>query len=282
MKIKLLADSACSVPKHIIEKYDIEILPLGIIFDGKEYKDGVTITDEQFFKMQETCEKNPTTSQVNQYEWKEAFEKFLGEYDHLVVMTLSSKLSGTYQSAQHVINELGAKNIHLFDTQGVSIPCGLCVYETAKVIASGADIETVKKSAQSFIDRVDVYATFESLKYLKAGGRMSSLTALIGSMLKVKIILSCRNGEVAGIEKVISTKKALRRIKDIVKEDFDPTMSMFFGEGDHKDFALSLAREYQEELGISDWELAPIGATVGVHTGPRSVGVAYFKKPKAF
>ncbi len=279
MKIKLIADSACSIPKDVAEKYDIEVVPLGIIFGSEQFKDGVTITDEEFFERQVNGEITPTTSQINQYEWQDVFEKFLPDYDYLAVVTLSSKMSGTNQSAHNAAKELGVVDkIHIYDTLSVSIPSGLVTFEIARMIERGASIEEIDKTAPKLVEKVDVKATFDSLKYLRDGGRLSNMAAFIGTMLKVKVILSTKDGLVHASEKVISTKKTLKRIKEIVKEEADFSMPMFFGEGGYKDTVLEFARQYQEELGISDWVLAPIGCTVGVHTGPKSFGVAYFKK----
>ncbi|MFI3167800.1 MAG: DegV family protein [Bacillota bacterium] len=278
MKIKLITDSACSVPKDIAEKYDIEIVPLGIVFGSEEFKDGVTITTDEFFERQVSGENYPTTSQVNQYEWQDCFNKFLGEYDHLVVMTMSSVMSGTHQSAVNAIKELGADNIHLFDTESVSVPCGLCVYAVAQFMQTCDDIEEIKKVAQNYINRVDVYATFESLKYLKAGGRLSTVSAIIGTMLKVKIILSTKDKVVTGVEKVISSKKAMRRIKEIVEKYHDPSMPMIFAKGTNHEEVVAVMNDYQQSFDLKEALLASIGCTVGTHTGPGSFGVAFFRK----
>ncbi len=279
MKIKLIADSACSIPKDIAEKYDIEVVPLGIIFGNSEFKDGVTITDEEFFDRQVNGEITPTTSQINQYEWREVLEKFLDAYDYILVVTLSSKMSGTNQSAHNAVKELGVEGkVKIYDTLSVSIPSGLVAFEIARMIERGACVDEIDKRVPTLIEKVEVRATFDSLKYLRDGGRLSNMAAFMGSMLKVKVILSTKDGLVHASEKVISTKKTLKRIKEIVKEKADLSMPIFFGEGGYKDEVLEFAREYQESLGISDWALAPIGCTVGVHTGPKSFGVAYFRK----
>ncbi|MFI3163803.1 MAG: DegV family protein [Bacillota bacterium] len=279
MKIKLIADSACSIPKDVAEKYDIEVVPLGIIFGNEQFKDGATITDEEFFERQVNGGITPTTSQINQYEWGEVFKKFLDDYDYIAVVTLSSKMSGTNQSAHNAAKELGAVDkIHIYDSFSVSIPSGLIAFEIARMIERGASIEEIDKKAPVLIEKADVKATFDSLKYLRDGGRLSNMAAFIGTMLKVKVILSTKDGLVHASEKVVSTKKTLKRIKEIVREEADLSMPIFFGEAAYKEKALEFAREYQEELGISDWALAPIGCTVGVHTGPKSFGVAYFRK----
>ncbi len=277
MKIKLIADSACSVPSDIVEKYDIEIVPLGIIFGNEEFKDGVDITDSEFFEKLKNSGVNPTTSQVNQYEWQEVLGKYTKDFDHVIVMTLSSKMSGTHQSAKNAISELGASNIHLFDTQTVSIPAGLIVYATAQYIATGAEIEQVLQKAQDYINTVDVYATFESLKQLKAGGRISHMSAIIGTVLKVKIVLTAKNGMVHAHDKVISSKKALRRIKEIFMEDFNPDLPILFGEGDFKETVTKIANEYHEDFGITNYIVTSLGSTISTHTGPQSFGVAYFR-----
>ncbi len=279
MKIKLIMDSACSISAEIAKRYNIEIVPLGIIFGCEQFKDGVTISSEEFFERQEFSGVTPTTSQINQYEWSEVFGKFVDEYDYLAVVTLSSKLSGTWQSAQNAVNEMGLQDkIHIYDSMSVSISSGLVGIEIARMIAKGASIEEIDEIAPKLIERVDVKATFESLKYLRDGGRLSNMGAFIGNMLKVKVILSTKDGLVHASEKVISTKKTLKRIKELVRTEADLSMPILFGEGGYMDQTLLYAREYQEELSISDYDVAPIGSTVGVHTGPRSFGVAYFRK----
>ena len=277
MKIKLITDSAADLSKDMIKKYDIEVVPLKIIFGDEEFIDGVTISNKEFYDKLEAGIHHPKTSQVNQFEFEEVFKKYDSD-TAIILTTLSSDLSGTYQSAMNAKMAVGRDNIYIFDTRSVSIGQGAITWEIARLIQNGTDFETIQKEIPKLIKNLRVYATFETLKFLKAGGRMSGMLATIGEVLKLKVILTTRNGLVMSDEKVIGTKKAFKTLKNHLSEEADKSRAIYYGIADKPEMKAEYVDTFNDEIKINNFEIFDIGPTVGTHVGRGAFGVTFFVK----
>lgn len=276
MAIKIITDSTSELDKNIQKKYGIEVIPLHIIFGEKEYVDGVDISKKEFFEKLEKSSELPKTNQINEYQFVEAFDKY--KQDTLLVILISSELSGTYNSALQA-KKATNNDIHIIDSRNVSFGLGAIVIETAKFIASSGenDIDKIINHINMLIEKARVVAVVDTLRYLKAGGRLSSFGALLGGIFNIKPIIEVVGGKVISTGKARGTKNAFV----IMKQKYDQR---------NKDYSiyLSSANSQQkiEELMNFDTELKDtkkecileIGCTVGVHSGPGAVGVIYFDK----
>ena len=187
--IQIICDTMNDVPKEIVEKYNIEILPATIVFDGIEYKAGVDIEGDEFYKMLRSSNSMPTTSQVTYATFKDTFEKYLDEGKKILYLSGSSAASGTYQSAMIAKNDIESDDIHIFDTYSLCIGGGMLITEAAIMAQESNDIDYIINKLNEYKEKVEVYFSVDSLDYLHKGGRISGTKATIGTILNIKPIL---------------------------------------------------------------------------------------------
>ena len=276
-KIKLFTDSAADLPQLSRDKYDISIVPLSIIFEDEEFKDQVTLSTEDFWERLLQAEKLPSTNQVNPHEFAEAFEPYIKEGYTILYVGLSSRLSGTLQSATIAKELLATDQIHIFDSKSASIGESLLLIRAGEMLEAGHSIEEIWQALER--DREESFAFFivDSLTHLVKGGRLTKTQGLLGSMLSIKPILKITaEGTIEVEEKVRSTKKALQTIVDKAKEhntnlsDKRVAIVHTYGAATVPD----LIELVKQELGPREIVQGLIGSTIGTHAGPG--GVALF------
>ncbi|WXR61630.1 DegV family protein [Peptostreptococcaceae bacterium AGR-M142] len=277
MKIKLIGDSLCDIPKEIKEKYDIEIIPLTIIFDDKEYKDGIDLTNDEFYKKLKESKILPKTSQITPIEFKLVFEKYLEEYDKVIYISGSSKVTGTYKSALSAKENLNSDKIEVFDSQQLSFGYGFILFEIAKFMKD-KNIEEIREKINALVDKVECIFSVETLEYLKKGGRLSSTKAAIGTILNIKPILKIEDGQVKQIDQARGSKKSIDKLIEIMINDnpCDDDIAIFSGDAGDKESILKerLILKMQPKNIIK----GTVGATIGTHSGPGIVALMYIKK----
>lgn len=206
-KIKIITDSTADLPKDIIEKYDIEVIPLFVSFGDKVYKDGVDIKLEQLFTKIEKENVFPQTSQVNPQRFYEYYKKYIDKGYSIISIHISSKMSGTYQSACLAKDMLDSDNIIVIDSNNVTSGLGLLVIKACKLKDEGLFIEEIVKGVKETIPHIKSVLAFETLDYLVKGGRLSKTAGFIGNVLGIKPILAVENGEMVVKDKVRGSKK---------------------------------------------------------------------------
>ncbi|WP_430885691.1 DegV family protein [Fusibacter sp. JL216-2] len=278
MGYKIIADSVSDIPKDIREALDIEIVPLEVNFPGKSYKDSLELDSKAFFKMLKESEALPTTSQVNPGEFIEVFKKHLAEEDELILVTLSSKLSGTYSAAVTARSFLDANDkITIIDSESVSLGYGLMVVEAARMKSQGVSKEDVIEHIKSRIGKVENIFVFDTLTYLHKGGRLSAGEAMIGGLLNIKPIITVEEGELKPLDKVRGRKRTIDWVIERMKAsetDFNnATVAIYHG--DDCDYMEAFRSRIENELGVKNWIIGEVGAVVGTHSGPGCVAISY-------
>ena len=266
--IKIVCDSMSDVPDIIIEKYDVEIVPLTVIFNGVEYIDGVDINNKQFYKMLRESEVMPKTSQVTYSQFKEVFEKYK---DHEVLyIGGSSSASGTYQSAVIAKND-GYENVHVFDTQNLSTGSALFVIKACEMREKGYSIEEIIENLNLLKGSEELIASVDTLEYLKKGGRISSTKAMIGNLLSIKPILTVENGLVSQKSQVRGKKhiysELVKYIADTYNNDLEDK-TVILGCGDNEEDLETLKNHLTEECKVKDVYNVNIGCGICSHAGP--------------
>lgn len=286
MKVNILTDSTADLTKELINEHDIKVYPLNIYFGEEEYIDGVTINHREFFDKLAVCKELPTTSQIAVGKLKELFIKYTDNNEEVVVITLSSKLSGSFNSAVLVresLEEERKKRVHLIDSMSVTL--GLCniVLEACKLRDKGLNASEIETEINRIKNKSTLIALIEDYKYLVMGGRLSKATAFMGSTLNIIPVVEITGGEVVPIKKVRGKKKGYQFIIDKAREyGIDTSKAFFMGHIDDKEAYASFSKymfDNFEEL--KDIDISPvknIGAVVGTHAGPHCVGIAFFKK----
>lgn len=276
-KIKLFTDSAADLPLEYKNKYEIEVVPLSVIFGTEEFKDQVTLSMDEFWEKMLTKTDLPSTNQVNPHDFVEAFKPYLEQDCTILYIGLSSRLSGTLQSATIAKQLLHTEKIHIFDSKSASIGETLLLIRAAEMIEAGSPLSEIMQSLAKARDDSFAYFTIDSLTHLVRGGRLSKAQGILGSILNVRPILRITpEGTIEADDKVRSTKKALQTIVDKAKArniDFSRrriAVAHTFG-ADAVDQLMELV---QEQLAPAEIIKGLIGPTIGTHAGPG--GIALF------
>lgn len=280
MAIHIATDSASDLPKELLEKYDIDIVPFVVILDGKEYYDRETIgPDELYSAMRDG--KAPKTSQVPYERMKEMFEKYAKQGETLIYIGFSSELSGTYQVAVQVKNELLEKypefDVVTIDSRGASIGEGFMALDAARMAKEGKSKEEILERIQFNIDHMEYLFTVDDLEYLQRGGRIGRTSAFVGGLLNIKPLLELKDGKLIPSEKIRGTKKVYRRMIELLKERGNHLKEQTIGlpHADSPESAEKLKTMIREETGAEDFIEIPIGPVIGSHAGPGTFAVVF-------
>lgn len=278
MKVKIIVDSTADMPLEM--KEHISVVPLTIRFGDQEFIDGVTIDSKQFYEMLVECDQLPTTSQASPFVFSEAYEQALEEADQVVVLTVSSRLSGTYQSAAIAAEEYPGK-VYVVDSQSVAIGTGILAQYALKLADRELDAEEIAWRLMQKREDIRVIAMLDTLEYLKKGGRISPAVALAGGLLNIKPVISVNNGEIQVVGKARGSRQGnnllVQEIQKAGGVDFaKPVMLGYTGFSD-----ILLQKYIQDSAAL--WEghrehlpVSVVSSVVGTHVGPGAVAVAFF------
>jgi len=279
-KIVLFTDSTSDIPKKYVEEYDIRVVPLTVHFGDEEYRDGIDLTPEDFYAKLTKSSHTPTTSQVPPQRFIEEYEKELVKGNTILSIHLSSKVSGTYQAAVTAKNTLESENIHVIDSKGMAIGYGLMVVEAAKMINQGIALEEIIAKVNDLSEKQRYFFSVDTLEFLKRGGRLSPMKAMIGTILNMKPILCVKAGAVEPLDKVRGRKKVLARLIELSKEegvDFSK-QTIGIAHACVPDVVEEFATEVKKELSPKEIIIAEIGSVIGTHAGPGTIGIFFTGK----
>lgn len=282
-------DSTSDLPDNIIEKYDIDILPLRVYIDNKEYLDKITIKVEDVYH---AMRKGiyPKTSLPNPKETYELFKKYASKGIDFIYYSFSSKLSSTYETSYLIIEELRKEypdvKMEIIDTKAGSFATGLVVLQGARLAKKGASFEDIVKASEEHIQHIEHVFTINDLSWLLKGGRISKSGAIIGKALNIKPILDVQEGKMVVIKKIRGRKRALNELVNLVQQRIKEFPNQIIGitHADDLKTALEIKDMIIEKIGNNNNILIEkIGSVLGSHLGIGGVGVFFFnKKPKSY
>ncbi|WP_343343816.1 DegV family protein [Terrisporobacter petrolearius] len=278
--LKIICDSLADVPKNLVKLYDIEVIPLTIIINDIEYKDGENLTNEEFYKLIKEYDEIPKTSQATYIQFKEIFKKYLDQGKKILYISGSSKVTGTYQSAMITKNDLQGE-IHIFDSLNLSYGCGAQVITACEMNEEGKSIEDIIKKLEEIRDNILVLFAVDNLDYLKKGGRLSASKAAIGSMLSIKPILQMQDGFIVNIDQARGHKKVISKLISITKEHFKNNIEhkrIGIAHGDNEVEFEKLKEAINSELNFTKMTETKIGPSIGSHTGAGTIGLCMWNK----
>lgn len=281
MAIRIITDSTSDIPNEKQKELGIDIVPLGVIFEGKVYSDGVDLKKEQFYEMLSKATSLPTTSQVNPDGFYDLFKGYVEAGDTVIAVLISSKLSGTYQSAVIAKDMVNSEKIYLVDSKNATFGLALLVYEAMKLRDNGIDAQKICEKLMSLRDDIKFYAVVNTLKYLKMGGRLSSSAAIIGEVLNIKPLISIVDGEVKSIGKAKGKKAAFSWIIEKMKNDLpDLQYPLVLAHSNGPEVMKEFIESISASVNINPYIQGEIGCVIGTHAGPGCVGLAYISKKK--
>ena len=277
MAVRIVTDSACDLSPELCAELGIEVVSLSIRFGEIEYQDRTELTVEEFWAKLPSASQLPETAAPSVGAFEETFRRLAAEgADGIVCINLSSKMSATMQSAQ-----LGAKAldgicpIDIIDSKSATMGLGLQVIHAARQAKAGADMSTIVADANDRRERIRVFATVDTLEYLKKGGRLSGAQALVGSVLSIKPIIEVADGEVTAAGKVRTRSKALRFVADKAKSANIEELCIMHSMASDLDSFTAMTDPFTPPEGAI---VATIGAVVGVHTGPGVAGLVWLER----
>lgn len=281
-KVRIVTDSTADIPQEERERLGIAMIPLKVHFGEETYLDAVTIGAEQFYKKLIQSPILPTTSQPSPVEFTEVYEKLLAEEPDTSIISihLAAVLSGTYQSAtiaQSMIE--GEADIVLVDSKSASFGIGYLAVKAAEMAQAGRSKDEIVNELHRLQEGFNLYFLVDTLEYLQKGGRIGKASALIGSILNIKPILTLdKEGGVFPVDKVRGSKKAMGRIVELLKKDFgDDPVGLTLAWTDDKTVAMELGERIKSELNVKQVGYTTVGSVIGTHTGPGTSAVFMYK-----
>ena len=278
--LKIICDSLADVPEDLIKKYDIEIIPLTIIINGVEYKDGENLTNEEFYRLIKDCEEIPKTSQATYIQFEQIFKKYIEQGKKILYISGSSKVTGTYQSAMITKNDIQGE-IYIFDSLNLSYGCGAQVVTACEMNEEGKSVEEIIKKLEEIRDNILVLFAVDNLDYLKKGGRLSASKAVIGSMLSIKPILQMQNGSIVNIDQARGNKRVISKMINMASEYIKGNIEdkrIGIAHGDNEVEFEKLKETIKKELHFSEITETKIGPSIGSHTGAGTIGLCIWYK----
>lgn len=277
MAVQIITDSTSDLTAEELRDLGVHVIHMRVIFEDGVYTDGVDITKEEFYAKQAEAKVLPKTTQVNPGEFCDAFQPLLDTGDEVVAILLSSKLSGSFQSAVIAKDMVeGAERLHLVDSLNVTLGEGLLVREAVRLRDAGKSGAEIAAAIEALRSRVRFVAFVGTLKYLKMGGRISASTAALGTMLNISPVVAVVDGEVKSVGKVRGSQKIMAYTLDFAKEyPVDTRHCVVFGHSRCQETMEAYRDKVTAALGIRDWAWDELGAVIGTHAGPGCYGLAY-------
>ncbi len=281
----IVTDSACDLSDDLAKSLDLEVLPLKFVIDGVEYPDYLdhrSMAPKDFY---DRVRKGmmPSTAQVNVQEYVDVCEKLIKAQKDILILTFSSALSGTYNSARLAVEQLRESyptfKIHLVDTLAASLGQGLIVSKAGKMRKQGYSIEQVRDEVEKTKLNLAHWFTVSDINHLKRGGRISSTAAVVANLLNINPILHVSDeGKLIARTKVIGRKKALHALFNKMKETYNPLLhkTVFISHGDDIDAANMLKDMILSELDCEVELINYIGPVIGAHSGPNTIALFFY------
>ena len=274
MTVKIVTDSVADLPSQVVDELGITVIPLNVRFGTEVYRDGIDLTTEQFYHKLQHDKDLPVTSVPTPGSFAEAYDKLAEETDEILVITLSSKLSATYEVALQSIGLMKRKcRVEVVDSQWAVMAEGFVVMTAAKAANAGASLDEVIALTRKTIPRVDFRAAFDTLDYLRRGGRIGRAQALLGSMLKINPIITIKDGVVEPAGRTRSRAKALDYLYNFATS-YSYIEEMAVEDAASPDEAEMLVQRLSSEFSKERIYRSRTTPVIGTHTGPGLLLVA--------
>lgn len=278
-KFAIVTDSTSYIPSEVVQKHGITVAPQVLIWDNQTYRDGIDIQPTDFYSRLKTAKVMPSTSQVSPATMQEIFQGLVDKGMPVLGIFISSKLSGTLQSAIQAKDMMGSagEKVTLVDSQSTAMGLGFQAIAAARAAEAGASIEETAALASSAHERTGVFFAVDTLEFLHRGGRIGGAQRFIGSALNLKPILAVKDGKVEGIERIRTKSKAHERVLELVAEQVKGKSNIRLAtlHANSVDDAKNLLDRAVAELSPVETLFTEVSPVVGTHAGPGTVGLAY-------
>jgi DegV family protein with EDD domain len=277
--IKIVTDSTAYLPEAAVRQHDIRVVPLYVHFGEQAFREGVELSNEEFYTRLKEAPELPTTSQPSAGEFHQVFKELVEAGHEVVTLTISSKLSGTWNSAMAAKEMLPEAGITIIDSLSTSVGLHLMIEAAIEAISAGATRQEIVETLEPIKQRMRILFVVDTLEYLAKGGRIGNAKAFLGTLLKVKPILVLQDGAIEPLEQVRSKRKALTRMLDLVEENVGSHGSQAktgITNALVPEEAEALGKELLERLDCAQPVMGELGPVIGTHTGPGVIGIAAY------
>jgi DegV family protein with EDD domain len=277
-KIALVTDSTCSIPKDLVEKYEIIVAPQILIWCKESLEDGVDIMPSEFYTRLAKDSVMPSTSQVTVSKFFEIYQRLLDQDYQIMTIVLSSKLSGTLNSAIQAKSMLPAEApIEIVDSNTTAMAMGFHLLTVARAIKQGATLAECVTLAQKAIEHTGVFFAVDTLEFLHRGGRIGGASRFLGTVLNFKPILELRDGKVEAVERVRTRRKSLSRIVELAIEQIGGRKPIRLASlhANAPEDAQIVLKEATEKLNPIETYLSEVSPVIGANAGPGVIGLVY-------
>lgn len=285
MSVRIVIDSASDLTKEQADALGVLFLPCKTIFGDEEFSDGIDLSHREFYEKLIEGDCMPTTSQIPPHEYEAVFSRIKSAGDTAVVLTLSSRLSGSCQSA-HIAREGYEDCIWIVDSENVCLGEQILVLYACSLLDEGKSAAEIADALERRKKNVRLIALLDTLEYLKRGGRISGAAALAGNLLSIKPVIAITDGEVAVLGKARGSKNGNNMLCEEIAKSGGVDFSMPFCLG-YSGLDDTLLQKYIADSAalwedhVSELPISTIGSTIGTHAGPGAIGVAFFSNSKA-
>jgi DegV family protein with EDD domain len=270
----VVTDSTADLPDEWRERYDIEVVPLKVLFGTETFRDGVDINNEEFFRRLSTASKLPTTSAPSPGEFAEVYTRLAKDHDACISIHIGAQLSATAEAARVGAQSVEGFPVNVIDSQTVTMPIAfLC-----RTAAQCESLEEATAAVKERVRKSRVLALLDTLRYLEMGGRLNRAQAMIGTMLDLKPLLMVADGEMPKpVDRVRTRSRAISRMVEFFRGDM-PVEDVAVVHAQAPEEAAQIAAGLRKELPDYEITIGEIGCVLGTHTGPKALGLVYVKK----
>lgn len=273
-KIKIITDSTSYIEKSYVVREKVSVVPLNYVFDGQSYLEGFKGEYDEFFNKLASTDLFPTTSQPAAGDFFQVYKDAFNEgYDELIVIVLSSKISGTYNSAVLAKNMLGDKKITIVDSEGSASNLRFLVEDAVNMVKEGKSSEEIVDFIEQKKKNMKIYLTTGSLEYLARGGRLSSLQSTVGNLLSIKPIIHLKDGKLEQLEKVRGKNNAISKLISYINDDVKKIGICHILNIEE---AVKVKEILEEKYPNAIITIDDLGPVVGSHLGPKTLGLCFY------
>lgn len=278
--IRIVTDSAATLPVGVAEQYGIEVVPLYVQIGDQTYQEGINLTASEFYARLPTANPLPTTSQPSPADFADVYAPIIEAGDEIVSVHISSPLSGTYNSAHNATLTLDEPPISVVDTLSVSPGEALLVLTAARMAQAGKSRQEIVAKCEELAKQVLLVLTLDTLEYLRKGGRIGGAQAFLGGLLRVKPVIYLKDGKLEPGERARSRRKAIEQLVEMERARFgNQSLWVVVAEANASDLD-DLEAQARSQLNVQELWRCTIGPVVGTHTGPNALGIAAIPAPQ--
>lgn len=278
-KVAIVTDSTVSIPAPLLAQYNIQIVPLSVIWGNETFRDGVDMQPDEFYRRLSASKVTPTTSQATIPAMQQTFSDLLEQGFDVLGIFISSKLSGTVDSALQARQALGnaAGKISIVDSLATIMAMGWPVLTAARAAQAGENLANCTKVAEQARDQTGVFFVVETLEYLRRGGRIGGAQAMLGTALKIKPLLELQEGRIESVEKIRTKSKAIERMLDLVGEKIAgrAPVRLAAAHANCEEEAVQMLKTASERYQPVETIISPLSPAIGAHAGPGTVSMIY-------